>query len=124
MNDEVIDNIAPNVDLSKHEARWTLSGKTVEDVATKLNAEMLSQGYKLEVGTNDNGVYGKGNKVMRVLFGAFVKRFAFRVHVTNEGNVAQLVFVKDGKGYAGGAIGVSQVKKEFTRLVDILGNRI
>jgi hypothetical protein len=124
MNDEVIDTITPDVDLSKHEARWTLSGKTAEGVAGNLSTEMLAQGYKLEVGTADNGVYGKGNKVMRILFGAFVKRFAFRVHVTNEGNATQLVFVKDGKGYAGGVIGVNQVKKEFSRLVEVIGSRI
>lgn len=117
MSEEVLDNKSIQNEKGKHEARFVYNGVSSDDLTQKVDSLMKSEGYKLEAGQPGNAVYGKGNKVMRILFGAFVKRYAFRVQVENQGSDASLHFLKDGKGYMGGAVGVSQVKKEFARMV-------
>ncbi|MDX1630115.1 MAG: hypothetical protein R3345_15505, partial [Fulvivirga sp.] len=86
----------------------------------KLQQFLLKQGYKLEGGTPKAGTYGKGSKTLRILFGAFVKRFTWGIKVKDKDDKTYLVFSKDEKGYWGGVIGVSQVKTEFKRLTNIL----
>ena len=49
-------------------------------------------------------------------------RFVFSVKITSIGDVTTFVFSKDGKGYMGGAIGVAQVKKEYSSIMSILEN--
>jgi len=83
---------------------------------------LVKQGYKLEVGSKLNATYGKGSKIGRLQLGAFIKRFVFSVKITSIGDVTTFVFSKDGKGYMGGAIGVAQVKKEYSSIMSILEN--
>lgn len=116
MNEEIIDNVfeaanAPTI--TKSEAIYKFSNLTIDELATKVQTFLLNKGYKLEEGTTLEGKYGKGNRILRILFGAFVKRFAWQVTVEPEGKMSKLTFFKGTKGYAGGAIGVSQVNNEY-----------
>ncbi len=95
---------------------------STEQLAEVLGNTLTQRGYKLESGTNMIGTYGKGNKVLRILFGAFVKRFAFRVTITDQMGDTELNFKKEGKGMAGGAIGVAQVSNEYKRLIEVIEN--
>jgi len=120
--EEVLDNDLKNLDanapvITKERAIFSFKETTEAEIASKINGLFLKDGYKLEEGTEMKGKYGKGSKIMRILFGAFVKRFAFEVSVTNEGGTIKATLYKETKGYAGGAIGVNQVKNEFKRLI-------
>lgn len=122
--EQVLDNDLKNLDanapvITKERAIFSFTETTENEIASKINALFLKDGYKLEEGTEMKGKYGKGSKIMRILFGAFVKRFAFEVSVTNEGGIIKATLYKETKGYAGGAIGVNQVKNEFKRLIAV-----
>ncbi len=76
----------------------------------------LSEKYRLEDGTPADGTYGIGNNLLRILFGAFVKRYKFKVNVVPSGNGC-LVYVEKGmSGVMGGAIGYAKMKKELARI--------
>ncbi|WP_343486925.1 hypothetical protein [Allomuricauda sp. d1] len=81
----------------------------------------VSEAYRLVEGDKGNGVYEKGDRTLRLLLGAFYKYFKFRTHIEFNGKGdAKLSLIKATSGVSGGAIGVSQVKKELTRLVEKL----
>ncbi|MEX1000811.1 MAG: hypothetical protein WDZ35_01710 [Crocinitomicaceae bacterium] len=127
MSEEILDEgvIAPakeTVNITKDKAIYAFKNTSEDQLAEKLQAFLLKDGYKLEAGTVKNGTYGKGSKTMRILFGAFVKRFTWGVKVQDKEGATYLVFSKDEKGYWGGAIGVSQVKKEYARITSVLKN--
>ena len=109
-----------SVKIEKDKAIYVFKSTIKEGLAVKVNEYLKKQGYKLESGTNLDGVYGKGNKVMRILFGAFVKRFEWHVEISELNGSTGLIFTKTAKGYIGGVIGVQQVKKEYQRITGIL----
>lgn len=86
---------------------------TVVQMQNEVEMLMLSLGYK-HLG---QGLFEKGSRTMRLLFGAFCKYFKFRVRVEDYNNGEVKVTVsKDTTGLSGGAIGVNQVKNEFYNL--------
>lgn len=122
MTDELLDDSpeskndsAPVINDERAEYPFATIGK--DDLAVKIKKFLEKDGYKIESGIAVNAVYGKGSKTMRILFGAFVKRFTWGVKVTGDDNQSTLIFTKDEKGYWGGAIGISQVKKEWSRII-------
>lgn len=122
--EEVLDQDLKNVDatapiVTKDKAIFSFEGTTEEAIASKVNNLFTKDGYTLEEGTQLKGKYGKGSKVMRILLGAFVKRFAWEVTISTQGGLTTATLYKETKGYAGGAIGVNQVNKEFKRLVGV-----
>ena len=125
--EEVLDNDLKNLDatapvITKERAIFSFENTSEDAVASKINSLFLKDGYSLEEGSQLKVKYGKGSKIMRILLGAFVKRFAFEVSVTSEGGVTKATLYKETKGYAGGAIGVNQVKNEFKRLIAAWGS--
>jgi len=122
--EEVLDQDLKNVDtkapvVTKDKAIFTFEGTTEDAIASKVNDLYIKDGYSLEEGTQLKGKYGKGSKIMRILLGAFVKRFAWEVTISTQGGLTTATLYKETKGYAGGAIGVNQVNKEFKRLVGV-----
>lgn len=123
--DEVLDDQMQQtkksaVKITKEKAIYNFDNATKEELAAKVEKFLLGQGYKLEEGDVFNGKYGKGNKTLRILFGAFVKRFTWAVKVASNSELTQLVLSKNEKGYWGGAIGVHQVNKEYERLTNVI----
>jgi hypothetical protein len=122
LDDGVIVQSSNAVKIDKDSATYPFENTNADELATKVEEFLKKEGYALEAGNNKAGTYGKGNKTLRILFGAFVKRFTWGIKVEDAGNTTVLHFSKDEKGYWGGAIGVSQVKTEYTRLTNILKN--
>lgn len=114
-----MDTKAPLV--TKDKAIFSFEGTTEEAIASKVHELFTKDGYTLEEGSQLKGKYGKGSKIMRILLGAFVKRFAWEVTISTQGGLTTAALYKETKGYAGGAIGVNQVNKEFKRLVEVWG---
>lgn len=111
----IIDNRA-----DKNGLYLTISNTNAEAVSGQVNQLLTQRGYRIEAGAPNNGIYGKGNKTMRILFGAFVKRYAFDVRVKDEAGGTLLHFVKNEKRMVGGAIGMNQVTKESNQIRDQL----
>ncbi len=108
------------VRITKDKATYLFKSMGPDELGVKVKEYLSKSKYKLESGTPVNGVYGKGSKVLRVLFGAFVKRFEWQVTIAKHEDKTGLVFTKLAKGYVGGVIGVQQVKKEYQRITETL----
>ncbi len=92
---------------------YIYKGITVEKMQNEVEMLMLSMGYKHE----GVGIFEKGSRVKRILFGAFSKYFKFKVTIEpyNQDEV-KVVVTKATTGLSGGAIGLNQVKNEFFNL--------
>ena len=75
-----------------------------------------AEGYRLESGTTADGIYGIGSNLMRILFGAFVKRYSFKLLIKEHESGSSVVVDKGMSGAMGGAIGYSKMKKELSRI--------
>jgi hypothetical protein len=104
------------VDFAKDRVMYQITGCSKAELENKLNLFFISEGYTLKSGGEDIFTYTKGNRVMRLLFGAFVKYHKQSVTIKNEGAAFSLMLHKDSTGMSGGLIGMNQVKKEFARL--------
>jgi hypothetical protein len=99
-------------------ATWVLNKTTVDQLSTEVQMIMTEDKYKLEKGSLQDAVYGRGNAVLRVLLGGFITRFKFNVNVTESEGKVVLKLAKGMSGAAGGVIGANKMKKETTRLID------
>ncbi|HMK27720.1 MAG TPA: hypothetical protein VK483_16935 [Chitinophagaceae bacterium] len=104
------------VDFAKDRVIYNITGCTMAELENKLNLFFTSEGYKLKSSHGEVFTYTKGNRVLRILFGAFVKYHKQSVTIKNEGELFSLMLHKDSTGMSGGLIGMNQVKKEFARL--------
>jgi hypothetical protein len=95
---------------------FTYGNTTPEVVARELANFMQREGYKLETGDFYRGTYGIGSTIMRILFGAFVKRYTFDFAMQPSGNAVVLEFKKGMTGWSGGVIGLSKMNSEFKRM--------
>ena len=74
------------------------------------------EGYTLEEGTPEYGVYGIGSSVRRAIFGALAKRYRFSISVSDEAEGVRLDIEKAMSGAMGGVIGVVKIGKELDRI--------
>lgn len=118
LDDQLTDDNAPVIE--KNKATYRFKNIDVNTLAEDINQLMLGKGYKLEVGNSVKGSYGKGSSILRVLFGAFAKRFEWNIEIHSQDDFTVLEFSKQAKGYMGGAIGVSQVNKEYKVITEDL----
>lgn len=99
------------------------SGVSAEDLAGLVNKKLIGAGYSISQGNPSDAIYEKGNRVMRLLFGAFVKYFKFGVRIEDAGNGQLKVRVhKLTSGMSGGLIGMGQVKTELKRIAGDLAS--
>lgn len=97
------------------------SGINATDLGMAVSQMLTSSGYSIKEGKPGDAVYEKGNRILRLLLGAFVKYFKFGVRVEEGGDGTLKVRVhKLTSGMSGGLIGIGQVKSELKRLADIL----
>jgi len=93
----------------------SLSYKEIEldAMRTIIHDWFIQRGYKLKTGEPGNGGYVKGNRVARILLGAFYKYFLFEVSVFEAQNEIRVEVKRATTGMSGGLIGMNQVKKEL-----------
>jgi hypothetical protein len=95
---------------------YNIAGCTSDEMDNKLNLFFISQGYRLKNTDGELRTYEKGNRALRLLFGAFVKYHKQSVTIKHQQNLHSVLLVRDSTGMSGGLIGMNQVKKEFARL--------
>lgn len=92
-----------------------------EELHQKIKQKMADAGYKALSENIENTVYEKGNRLMRILFGAFVKYFKWSIHISeNENNQLEVFVKKETTGFSGGIIGMSQVDNELKSVYKLL----
>ncbi|MBS1634402.1 MAG: hypothetical protein JST26_00675 [Bacteroidetes bacterium] len=93
------------------------SATSRQELIDQVDSYFKALGYKQENGVPGNASYSKGNRVMRILLGAFVKYFKVDVSVSDNMDGIYKVGVKSGtSGMSGGLIGMNQVKNEMNRI--------
>jgi hypothetical protein len=95
---------------------YNITGCSQAELDNKLNLFFSSMGYTLKKAEGETRTYEKGNRVLRILFGAFVKYHKQSVTIRQQGDLISLLLQRDSTGMSGGLIGMNQVKKEFGRL--------
>lgn len=89
---------------------YSYSGVKAAELERSVSEAMASLGYK-HLG---NGLFEKGSRTMRILFGAFCKYFKFQVSIdASNPNLIKLEIKKATTGISGGAIGMNQVANEM-----------
>lgn len=96
------------------------SGIDADGLANAADQLLNKDGYKLVEGKEGNGIYEKGNRTMRVLFGAFVKYSKIQVSCNSQDETTKLMVDRKTSGMSGGLIGMNQVKKEMERVAGLL----
>jgi len=89
---------------------YVYTGLSRADLEKLVTETMTTLGYK-HLGA---GTFEKGNRTMRLLFGAFCKYFKFQISVDDSDPQNPVLMVSKGTtGISGGAIGYNQVKNEL-----------
>ncbi len=101
---------------------YTFSNCAPEAAAREFANLKQFLGYKIEAGDVYRGTYGIGNKTMRILFGAFVKRYQFDFAIYPNGNDTILEYKKGMSGISGGVIGMANLNSEFSRISLMIRN--
>lgn len=104
------------VDFAKDRVIYNITGCTKAELENKLNLFFSSEGYTMKSNVGETYTYTKGNRVLRILLGAFVKYHKQSVIIKTEGGLFSVMLHRDSTGMSGGLIGMNQVKKEFARL--------
>jgi hypothetical protein len=95
----------------------TFDDGDIDRIAGKIEQFFITNGYKLEQGNKKDAVYGRGNAFLRILFGAFIKRFKFSIKIQkNKNNSVRVTMGKAMSGAMGGMIGYRSMKKEHQRI--------
>ncbi len=103
--------------------RFMLASATPQDVSQELASYFAGRRYKLESGSAFEGSYGIGSNLMRILFGAFAKRYVFSFKVLPQGEGCQLTMSKGISGAMGGVIGYRRMNKELEAILAELRTR-
>ena len=72
------------VDFANDSVIYNITGITKAELENKLNLFFTSQELPLKSDDGNEKAYQKGNKVMRVLFGVFVKYFRVTVSIKEQ----------------------------------------
>ena len=110
------------VDFAKDRVIYNITGCTPEELDNKLNLFFSSEGYRLKSSVGEVRSYERGNRALRIIFGAFSKYNKQAVTVKHQGNLSSIMLQKDSTGMSGGLIGMNQVNKEFARLAEAFKN--
>ncbi len=96
------------------------TGMNTAQLAQWVDQSLTSQKYKLRFGEAGNGEYEKGDRTMRLLFGALVSYSKIQVatFAVND-STSGLKVNRTTTGMSGGLIGINQVKKELQRLAHV-----
>lgn len=107
-------------EISKKGTVFQYDGAELGSIIEGVEQFFKVRGYRLELGRPGDGTYGTGSNVLRILFGAFAKRYSFSVKVTQSDDQSPVIFhlEKAMSGAMGGAIGHGKMTKEYNAIVD------
>lgn len=105
------------VDFSNDTVIYNITGTTRQELENKLNLFFASENLPLKSEKLDEKIYQRGNKVLRVLFGVFVKYFKLVVTVKQQDELFSIRIFRDmNLILSGGLIGIKKSRAEFNRI--------
>lgn len=107
------------VDFSNDTVVFNFTNTTLEELENKLNLFFASENLPLKSDKGDEKVYQKGNKVLRMIFGVFVKYFKLVVTIRQQDGLFSVKIFRDmNLMLSGGLIGINKSRAEFSRISD------
>jgi hypothetical protein len=105
------------VDFGKDSVVYNITGTDKAGLENKLNLFFSSQELPLKKDNGDEKTYQKGSKLMRILFGVFVKYFKVVATVKQQGDLFSVRLVRDmGLAASGGLVGIKKSRDRFNEL--------
>ncbi|MFN5982043.1 MAG: hypothetical protein ACK476_04625 [Fluviicola sp.] len=103
---------------------YSYNNISLNDLSGNVEFVLTSNGYKKEEIDAENSYYVKGNRVLRLLLGAFYKYFKFKVTIKEiaSDEIIKVQVKKETSGMSGGLVGMNQVKNELARLANEFKN--
>ncbi len=102
---------------TKESQTLVFSGATVDAVADKVALFVAGRGYRLESGTKNQGVYGRGSAAAHAMLGPIAKRQEYNITIAQDGENVAVVFAKGMTGMGGGVLSARKVKREFQAII-------
>lgn len=93
------------------------SGGIADEIAGKVALVMAGRGYRLESGTRDQAVYGRGSAAAHALLGPLARRQKYNITIVPDGENISVVIAKGMTGMGGGLISAGKVKKELQAII-------
>ena len=105
----------------KNRFEFIYENATAEEIGTAIEKTLSNDRYIIKEGPIGDRTYTKGNRILRLMLGAFYKYFEFNVDVKDQDDKTVIAAIrKSSSGVSGGLIGVNQVNKELKRLETVL----
>lgn len=104
--------------------QFTFENRNVESVQKSITNILGEMGYVVKSSDWQQTVYTKGNRILRLLLGAFVKYNKLNVSFSNNENKTTAVVSGSSSGFSGGVIGMAQVNKEFKKVIETLNDKL
>ena len=107
------------VDFGNDSIVFNITDCTKEELDNKLNQFFTSERFSRKLNSDTEKVFQRGNKVLRILLGVFIKYFKVSVSIKTDGQLYSVRFLRDmNLVLSGGMIGISASRKEFARLTE------
>lgn len=107
------------VDFGKDAAVYRIEGATRNELENKLNLFFGSQDLPLKKDNGNEKIYEKGNKVVRVLFGVFVKYFKIKLEIEESNGLFTVKMIRNmNLVLSGGLAGIHASRKKFGEISD------
>ena len=105
------------VDFGNDSVVYNFTGGTREELENKLNLFFASENLPLKSEKEDEKIYLRGNKILRILFGVFVKYFRIAVTIKQQDQLFSVRILRDmNLVMSGGLVGINKSRKEFARI--------
>lgn len=104
--------------------QFTLENRSIESIQKSVTNILGEMGYVVRPGDEQQTVYTKGNRILRLLLGAFVKYNKLNITFSSNNNKIIVIINGGSSGYSGGVIGMAQVNKEFKKVIETLNNKL
>lgn len=106
-----------SVEATSKQVTLYFTGVDPNMIAAGLEGFFLKRRYKLESGTPARGVFGIGSDVGRILAGALVKRYKFKVAIVGGAQSSQLTLTKGMSGISGSIAGYLAMNRETKKII-------
>ena len=104
--------------------QYILSGANIDSVHQTFTNILAELGYEEKSTDWQKTVYSKGNRVLRLLLGVFIKYNKVEVSFSNAGETVTAIINNASSGFSGGVIGMVQTTKEFKKIIGTLDERL
>lgn len=107
------------IDFGKDAVVYSIEGTTRNELENKLNLFFNSQGLPLKKDKGDEKVYEKGNIIVRILLGVFVKYFKVKLQIEESNGIFTVKMIRNMNYIlSGGLAGMQASRKRFAEISD------